>query len=119
MKTYKRLLFLSFLPLLFISCSQRKVTNPLLLRADSLMECCPDSALSLLTAFSASVQHENHPTRMYYNLLLTKAQDKCFLTHTSDLLMNPVVDYYQKHGNMHKKKSYQHDVSLKDSSTIV
>ncbi|NDW12243.1 hypothetical protein D0T50_04985 [Bacteroides sp. 214] len=184
MKTHKRLLFLSFLPLLFISCSQRTVTNPLLLRADSLMECCPDSALSLLTAFVASVQHESRPTQMYYNLLLTKAQDKCFLTHTSDSLMKSVVDYYQKHGNTHQKmeslyylasvyrdlgdapraidcflkaaetseeqtehrllsriysqigtlffkqnlhkegveaykKSYQHDVSLKDSSTII
>ena len=35
---------------------------------------------------------------MYLNLLMIKAQDKCYITHTSDSLINEIVDYYEKHG---------------------
>ncbi|NDW12163.1 hypothetical protein D0T50_04565 [Bacteroides sp. 214] len=101
MKTYKRLLFLSFLPLLFISCSQRTVTNPLLLRADSLMECCPDSALQLLQEISQP-QKMSKAERAYYALLRTQADDKNYIEHTSDSLIQVAVDYYKGGSDRYK-----------------
>ncbi|MDL2212621.1 tetratricopeptide repeat protein [Bacteroides sp. OttesenSCG-928-N06] len=92
--------------LLFIfscySCTSGKVTDPVLLRADSLMECCADSALALLEDMEYP-QEMKRNERAFYGLLLTKARDKCLVEHTSDSIMKLVVAYYQQHGSTYQK----------------
>ena len=69
-----------------------------LLQAEQLMDTAPDSALALLSAFKDRVLVENEATQMYYQLLTVKANDKCYISHTSDSLMKEVVSYYESHG---------------------
>lgn len=69
-----------------------------LLRAEQLMDVAPDSALTLLVGFKDSVRIENEATQMYYQLLTIKANDKCYIPHTSDSLIKVVVNYYENHG---------------------
>lgn len=66
--------------------------------ADSLMYAQPDSALAILTAYKDSVKTAPDATRMYFDLLLTTARDKNYLTHTSDSTVLRLVSYYEKHG---------------------
>jgi len=67
------------------------------------MDSRPDSALTILDEWIDSINSERKPVRMYYYLLLTKAQDKCFIEHTSDSIMIEVADYYRKHGTTRQK----------------
>lgn len=69
-----------------------------MLRAEQLMDVAPDSALALLADFKDSVRAENEATQMYYQLLTIKANDKCYILHTSDSLMKIVMNYYESHG---------------------
>ena len=55
-----------------------------------------DSALILLTHYKDTARHYDLSTQMYLNLLMIKAQDKCYITHTSDSLINEIVDYYER-----------------------
>lgn len=84
---------------ILFSCSSPSVKNPLLLRADSLMETRPDSALIILESISSP---EKLPSadRAFYALLFTQAQHKNFIPLEDDSLIKIAVDYY---GN--KKKS--------------
>ncbi|MDL2299895.1 tetratricopeptide repeat protein, partial [Bacteroides sp. OttesenSCG-928-E20] len=95
---------ISFLLFIFscYSCTSGKVTDPVLLSADSLMECCADSALALLEGIEYP-QEMKRSERALYGLLLTKARDKCLVEHTSDSIMKLVVAYYQQHGNTYQK----------------
>lgn len=87
-----------FMVIVLVSCS-RNISYPMQLTfADSLMYTRPDSALSILRKCSVNVQNATEPVRMYYQLLLTTAEDKCYITHNSDSAMLRVVDYYEKCG---------------------
>lgn len=83
----------------FASCGRGEHYPFTLLQADSLMDARPDSSLKLLEAFAAdSLNVVSKSVRMYYTLLRTTADDRNYITHTSDSVMRIVVDYYQKHG---------------------
>lgn len=69
-----------------------------MLRAEQLMDVAPDSVLTLLAGFKDSVWAESEATQMYYKLLTIKANDKCYISHTSDSLMKVLVSYYESHG---------------------
>ncbi|WP_227096902.1 tetratricopeptide repeat protein [Bacteroides salyersiae] len=65
----------------------------MLQKADSLMKCCPDSALLLL----GSVEKPDallKADQAYYALLLTQAEDKNYIRHTTDSLIRVAVRYY-------------------------
>lgn len=66
---------------------------------DSLMESNPQSAMDLLRKDSTIVPHCSKETRMLYALLKTQAEDKLYIPHRSDSIMQEVVDYYSTHGN--------------------
>ena len=74
------------------SCSS-SVQNPLLLRADSLMEKHPDSALTIIESIS-SPQKLSRSDRAYYALLLTQARHKNYVPLTNDSLIKTAVEYY-------------------------
>lgn len=95
--------FLFFLfALLLFCCTPVKVSHPVLLQANSLMECCPDSALLLLQGIEQP-QKMGKTDRAFYALLLTKAEDKNYVTHTTDSLIRTAFDYYSQHGTTRQK----------------
>lgn len=67
--------------------------------ADSLTECCPDSAIRYLDRLRPAMDGADEADRMYYRLLCVKAADKAYIPHTSDSLIRPVLDYYEQGGD--------------------
>lgn len=96
MKAFKTILYFALLLLALYSCSNRPSPRALQV-ADSLTYCQPDSAVALLRQMKESILAEPEATQMRYNLLCIKAQDKAYITHTSDSLIQQVVRYYRKH----------------------
>ena len=88
---------------MFISCTGDVHYTPSMRRAELIMDTVPDSARILLFKDSSIIRKENKSTRMYYDMLLTLAKDKCYIPHTSDSVMLAVVDYYESHGTPHQK----------------
>lgn len=92
--------------LLFLSCRQEKEERELLEQAGLLIEARPDSALLLLNRIP-SPQKLTERTHAEYALLLTKARDKNYITHTNDSLINIAVEYYSKERNsLNKAEAY-------------
>lgn len=51
--------------------------------------------------------HEDEATQMYYRLICVKAQDKAYVTHTSDSAILPVLHYYiKKNDHRHLPEAY-------------
>jgi len=63
--------------------------------ADTLVYHNPDSAIVLLQQLHNSITTEPKATQMYYQLLRIKAQDKAYITHTSDSSILQVLHYYE------------------------
>lgn len=78
---------------ILFSCSPPSVKNPLLLRADSLMETRPDSALTILE-FISSPEKLSGAERAFYALLITQAKHKNAIPLENDSLIKIAVDYY-------------------------
>lgn len=72
--------------------------HPTLREADSLVEDAPEKALSLLRKDSAAIYGQGKAGVMGFWLLKTHAEDKLYVTHLSDSIMQEVVDYYARHG---------------------
>lgn len=101
MRTYLilSLIGISFLCLSF-SCGKRAGSIPAeLVRADSLLAVCPDSAARYLASLDSLVREEPERVRMYYALQKIKADDKCYVTHTTDSVIRAVVRYYTDAGD--------------------
>ena len=82
-----------FMSVSLSSCSSPSVKNPLLLCTDSLMETCPDSALSILESITCP-QKMPRADRALYALLLTQARHKNYIALEDDSLIKTAVDYY-------------------------
>lgn len=78
---------------ILFSCSSPSAKNPLLLRADSLMETQPDSALTILESIS-SPEKLSGADRAFYALLFTQAKHKNAIPLEDDSLIKIAVDYY-------------------------
>lgn len=72
--------------------------HPTLQKADSLVEDAPEKALSLLRKDSAAICGQGKVGVMGFWLLKTHAEDKLYVTHLSDSIMQEVADYYARHG---------------------
>ena len=70
--------------------------------ADAMMSHDVDSALAVLTAISPDGL-ANDADRAYHALLLTEARYRCYITATSDSLINVALDYYERHGEEREK----------------
>lgn len=91
--------FCLLLLVLAIASCHRDVRYPaLLVQADSLLYAYPDSALSVLQSYRDSVETMPKFVRMYYDLLLTQAEDKNYITHTSDSVARNFVSFYEENG---------------------
>ena len=95
-----------FMSVSLSSCSSPSVKNPLLLCADSLMETCPDSALSILESITCP-QKMPRADRALYALLLTQARHKNYIALEDDSLIKTAVDYYgDKKKNLRAAKAH-------------
>jgi len=101
-KRYDILLLLSFM-ILLISCGGTPQQRNMLSRAERLMNNHPDSVLKILD--SARNEAPNYPRslRMKYELLHAAAQNKAYISFTSDSVMKEVVDYYDSHGTANEQ----------------
>lgn len=104
----QKYIILAILLLFIASCEQKKIRlQPELSQAEQLMEIHPDSARTLLLRLKDKVNAAGKSDRMKYTLLFTEADDKCYINHTSDSAMLPVVAYYERHGSpCQKMKAY-------------
>ncbi len=88
-------IFILFVTLILTgSCGQNDYPSSLY-KADSLASANPDSAIIFLAQLEDEMKEENEHTRMYYSLLKLKANDKAYVTHTSDSIIMPIVEYYE------------------------
>lgn len=81
-----------------VSCRDDGRARGVLRLADRLMEERPDSSLALLRRDSLLFEDAGRGVRMAYVLLRTEAEDKCYVTHTSDSAMLPAAKYFAAHG---------------------
>ena len=83
--------------LFFLLASCRPVHYPQSLQvADSLCAAHPQRALEWLDSLRPRMEQERKGVRMYYDLLCIKAQDKAYMPHTSDSLIQAVLHYYEE-----------------------
>ena len=81
-------------------CRNRKTSYPPLIRqAEYWAEACPDSAIACLDSIDASLQELTEEERMYCHMLRIKAEDKLYIPHTSDSLINRIVHFYEQQGD--------------------
>lgn len=98
MKAYERILMLLFSLLCLCACKDSSYSR-FLGTADSLVNVNPDSAIVLLRNVKNDMASASKAERMYYHLLCVKADDKAYITHTSDSLMAEVLHYYIDKGD--------------------
>ena len=91
------LLYISVMAVL-ASCGDGGAARGVLSRADSLMEKHTDSAMALLRRDSVMLVHAPKPQRMAYILSNTEAEDKLYITNSSDSAMQLAVKYFDRHG---------------------
>ena len=87
--------------LLFLSaCAGRRADYPeRLQRASQLAEARPDSALWYLDSLGVPLSGLPEEARMYAQLLRIKANDKLYIPHTSDSVINRIVKFYEGFGD--------------------
>ena len=83
-------------------CSDHPHYDTRLNMADTLMRQDVDSALATLSAIQPGDLAQD-ADRAYHALLLTEARYKCYITATSDSLINMALDYYKQHGEEREK----------------
>lgn len=91
-----RLYILVILLVIGWSSCTRHTTYPLFMQeAVMCMDEHPDRALELLQHQKDSIASFPEETQMYYHLLCIQARDKQYIEHTSDSLINQIVQYYE------------------------
>lgn len=86
------------------ACTKKPIYPEAMSQAIRCVETSPDSALHYLNSLSpATLQAEPKETRMYYDLLKIKANDKLYHEHTSDSIILEIIRFYDKYGDLHKQ----------------
>ena len=88
-----------FVLLMVVACQHHYQYPPVLQEADSLCVAKPDSAIVLLKSISTEMLQAPEYVQKRYQLLTIKANDKAYVTHTSDSLILSLVDYYEHGGD--------------------
>lgn len=88
--------------LCLVACNEGSDMVLLLNKAEMYMSEKPDSALSLLDSI---IQPEDLSNEQYalWCLLYTQAQDKNWIEHTSDSIINVAVEYFREKNDPHRK----------------
>jgi tetratricopeptide (TPR) repeat protein len=107
MKKHLLIISMSIVVIALASCGRNTKLMTRLDEADRLMENRPDSVLSLLAGLKDSVRDGSKSVQMRYELMKTEAEDKCYITHTSDSTMLAVTNYFSHHGTLlQRMKAY-------------
>ena len=90
-----KLILNSLLFFCLVACNEGSDMALLLNKAEMYMSEKPDSALSLLDSI---IQPEDLSNEQYalWCLLYTQAQDKNWIEHTSDSIINVAVEYFKE-----------------------
>lgn len=80
------------------SCQNGYTGSKELNLAESLMDIKPDSALTVLKQIK-NTNDLSKKQQAIYHLLLTYAQDKNYMTPSSDSIINLAVDYFDRHSD--------------------
>lgn len=98
MKTYGLIscLLITILTIFLPGCTNVKYA-PELLEVETFIRAKPDSALRLLQQFN-TMYYPKQDEALYY-MLLTQAEDKCYVKHQSDSLIAISVDYFRHSGD--------------------
>lgn len=81
------------------ACQQRTPYPSAMQQAETVMNSRPDSALALLQDMTDTLTMLPEEAQMYHQLLTIQAKDKLYITHTSDSLINHIVEFYENYGN--------------------
>ena len=84
------------------SCTTSTPYPSAMKQAEECMNTRPDSALVLLESITNSICQYPEETQMYWNLLTIQAKDKQYIVHTSDSLINRIVEFYDTNGDKSK-----------------
>lgn len=80
------------------SCSNHPIKQTLQ-TVNTLVDIYPDSAILILKKLKDSITSEPQNIQMYYWLLTVKAEDRAYILHTSDSLIQEVLNYYKNEGD--------------------
>lgn len=94
MKKKYLLLYLLLVVICLYACN--KPIPEYISNVENIIEKEPNSALIILDSLEEQVRKEPLSTRMYYNLLVIEACDKCDISHPYDSLLPSVIRYYEK-----------------------
>lgn len=95
-------LYICLVLLSFCACNSHRVTTKL----DSISRIAdnkPDSALTLLSQLEPQKTNWSKGDRMHFELVKLKAENKAFVTFTTDTIIREVVDYYENHGTPNER----------------
>ncbi|MFS2488554.1 tetratricopeptide repeat protein [Parabacteroides distasonis] len=99
----KNIVFLLILiPIIWISCDGMGHQTIDFRKIENLMPKHPDSALMLLEQIE-NKENLSRKDKAHYYLLLTEAEDKTYVTHTTDSLISIAADYYEKTDDLGRK----------------
>ena len=99
----KNIVFLLILiPIIWISCDGMGHQTIDFRKVENLMPQHPDSALMLLEQIE-NKENLSRKDKAHYYLLLTEAEDKTYVTHTTDTLISIAADYYEKTDDLGRK----------------
>ena len=96
----KHLIYILLILLIGITACQQRTPYPFAMQqAETVMNSRPDSALALLQDMTDTLTMLPEEAQMYHQLLTIQAKDKLYITHTSDSLINHIVEFYENYGN--------------------
>ena len=84
------------------SCTTHTTYPSAMLQAENCMNTRPDSALTLLQGMESGITDYPEEVQMYWHLLTIQAKDKQYIVHTSDSLINRIVEFYEGYGDKAK-----------------
>lgn len=96
------IIILLLIGLLTSCCTKQQSYPEAMIQAEACIVASPDSALTLLSTLEEEIKDEPRETQMYYNLLTIKAQDKLYISHTSDSLIKVITEFYENYGDSEK-----------------
>ena len=97
----KNLIYFFFVCLL-LSCSNGQEPE-VLIKAESMLDNAPDSALSLLNKNKREMSQYGKAFQMKYDLLYAEAMNKTYTSMDTLKFMGDVLEYYKHHGNKDEK----------------
>ncbi len=99
----KRIAYIVVILCMFLSCGIRREYKDALLRAETVMDEHPDSALQILDSLGQHESEFNRHFRMQYQLHRQNAVNKTSDKFTSDSLCQVLVHYFDRHGSVNER----------------